>query len=75
MNDNLRHSFSPEDLGLVDSAHDESFDRLSALAAAVFDVPVSLVSIVQFEQDRQYFKSSVGLGEEWARRRETPLSH
>jgi len=38
-------------------------------------VPVSLVSIVDFDGDRQFFASAKGLGEPWATKRETPLSH
>ena len=59
--------------GLLDSPSDESFDRLSRLAAKVVNAPVALVSAV--DQDRQFFKSCLGLPEPWATRRETPLSH
>ena len=44
--------------GIMDSAPEERFDRITRLAAALFDVPVSMVSLV--EKDRQWFKSSVG---------------
>ena len=58
---------------LVDSPPDESFDRLTRLAAKVVGAPVALVSAV--DRDRQFFKSCLGLPEPWATRRETPLSH
>ncbi|MDB5937281.1 MAG: hypothetical protein JWQ01_4625, partial [Massilia sp.] len=46
-------------LGILDTAAEERFDQLTRLAAAAFDVPVSLVSLV--DQDRQWFKSRQGL--------------
>ena len=58
---------------LLDSPPDESFDRLTRLAAKVVNAPVALVSAV--DRDRQFFKSCLGLPEPWATRRETPLSH
>ena len=72
---NLIYPFSLGALGLVDSPPETSFDNLTQLATAIFDVPVALVSIVEFENDRQYFKSQQGLPEPWATRRQTPLSH
>lgn len=52
-------------LGLLDTAAEERFDRLTRLAAAVFDCPIALVSLV--DRDRQWFKSCIGLDA-----RETP---
>jgi DNA-binding response OmpR family regulator len=62
-----------EDTGLLDTAPEESFDSLTALAARLLDVPTVLVSLV--DKDRQFFKSHVGLPSPWAESRETPLSH
>ena len=58
---------------LLDSPPDETFDRLTRLATRLLGAPVSLISLV--DNDRQFFKSSVGLSEPWASARETPLSH
>jgi len=58
---------------LLDSPVSSEFDELTALAAKLIDVPVVLVSLV--DKDRQFFKSQFGLGEPWASKRETPLSH
>lgn len=58
---------------LRDATADAAFDRLTRLAARVLGVPVALVSVV--DADRQIFKGAIGLGEPWASRRETPLSH
>jgi GAF domain len=58
---------------LLDTPPEESFDRLTRLAAKVVNAPVALVSAV--DHDRQFFKSCLGLPEPWATERETPLSH
>ena len=58
---------------LLDSPAEPAFDRLTSLATTVLDVPVALVSLV--DEDRQFFKSCIGLPEPWAALRETPLSH
>ena len=58
---------------LLDSPAEPAFDRLTSLATTVLDVPVALVSLV--DEDRQFFKSCIGLPEPWASLRETPLSH
>ncbi|WP_306397937.1 sensor histidine kinase [Telluria beijingensis] len=47
------------DLDLLDSPPDERFDRITRLAARLFDVPTALVSLV--DADRQWFKSRVGM--------------
>jgi PAS domain S-box-containing protein len=58
--------------GLLDSAAEEAFDRLTRLASRVLNVPVALVSLVT--SDRQFFKSAFGLSSPWDICRETPLS-
>lgn len=50
---------SLQSLGLLDSAPEERFDRLTRLAKRLFDVPVCLVTLV--DSDRQWFKSNIGL--------------
>ncbi len=62
-------------LELVDSPPEEVFDKFTRLVARVLAVPVSLVSIVDEAQGRQFFKSALGLTCEYDERRETPLSH
>jgi signal transduction histidine kinase len=59
--------------GLLDSPPEEAFDRLTRLVMRVLGVPVALVTLV--DDDRQFFKSCVGLPEPWATKRETPLTH
>jgi EAL domain-containing protein (putative c-di-GMP-specific phosphodiesterase class I)/GGDEF domain-containing protein len=47
------------DLKLLDSAPSEAFDRITRLAAQLFNVPISAVSLTDI--DRQWFKSRVGV--------------
>ncbi len=58
---------------LLDTPPEQAFDRFTRLASHVLDVPVALVSLV--DEDRQFFKSCIGLPEPWSSARETPLSH
>jgi phosphoribosyl 1,2-cyclic phosphodiesterase/CheY-like chemotaxis protein len=48
-------------LNLLDTEPEERFDRYTRIAAALFDVPVALVTLV--DEDRQWFKSCVGTNE------------
>ena len=59
--------------GLLDSPAEDRFDALTDLAIRILRAPVALVSLV--DEDRQFFKSCVGLPEPWASQRWTPLSH
>lgn len=58
---------------LLDTDPEPVFDSLTALASKALNVPVALLSLV--DEDRQFFKSALGLPEPWASRRETPHSH
>ncbi len=60
-------------VNLLDTPDEIAFDRLTRLVAKLLRAPVALVSLV--DENRQYFKSIVGLPEPWASDRETPLSH
>ncbi len=46
-------------LGLLDTDPEERFDRIVRLAASVLDMPIATVSLV--DEDRQWFKSKLGL--------------
>jgi phosphoribosyl 1,2-cyclic phosphodiesterase len=46
-------------LGVLDTPPEDRFDRTTRLAAALFNVPVALVSLV--DADRQWFKSCFGV--------------
>ncbi|HEY6038803.1 MAG TPA: GAF domain-containing protein, partial [Kofleriaceae bacterium] len=45
---------------VLDTAPEPSFDRITALVSRVLDVPIALVSLI--DDERQWFKSCVGLG-------------
>ncbi|NBB85019.1 MAG: PAS domain S-box protein [Bacteroidetes bacterium] len=53
--------------GIMDTPAEEAFDRLTRLAARVLDVPIALITLL--DDERQWFKSCVGLD-----RDETPRS-
>lgn len=59
--------------GLMDSEQEVAFDRLTAFAQRILDVPMVLISLV--DDQRQFFKSAVGLTGDAAITREGPLSH
>jgi diguanylate cyclase (GGDEF)-like protein len=52
-------------LNILDTSTEERFDRLTRMAKRMFGVPIALVSII--DENRQWFKSCIGLGV-----RETP---
>jgi GAF domain-containing protein len=58
---------------ILDTPREEEFDRITRLAARATSSPIALLTFV--DDRRQWFKSSFGLNEPWATRRETPLSH
>jgi PAS domain S-box-containing protein len=47
-------------LAILDTPPEKSFDDLNALTAAICEVPICLISLV--ESNRQWFKSEIGLG-------------
>lgn len=44
---------------ILDSAPEDAFDRLTRIAASVFEMPISLVTFI--DEQRQWIKSAVGL--------------
>lgn len=46
-------------LNILDTPPEYRFDRITDLAAQIFDVPIALVTLV--DTDRQWFKSCIGL--------------
>lgn len=45
---------------ILDTPPEERFDRIVEFAAAEFDVPVALLSLI--DENRQWFKSKIGVG-------------
>jgi GAF domain-containing protein len=61
------------DAGLLTDTPEEAFDRFTRLAAMIVEVPITLFTVV--DDENQYFKSQHGLQEPLATTRQTPLSH
>jgi GAF domain-containing protein len=53
---------------ILDTPSEESFDRITRLVAAWYDTPMAFITLL--DEDRQWFKSCVGLDRE-----ETPRTH
>jgi GAF domain-containing protein/phospho-acceptor domain-containing protein len=60
-------------LSFLDTRPEPEFDRITCFATSVLKTPTALLTLV--DDQRQWFKSCVGLPEPWATVRETPLSH
>ncbi|MEU4623548.1 ATP-binding protein [Actinoplanes sp. NPDC023801] len=59
--------------GLIGDRLFPGLDRLTEMATRMLSAPIALVSLV--DADRQWFASMVGLPEQWANARQTPLTH
>ncbi len=57
--------------GLLDSPPEEVYDRITRAAANALDAPHAALSLI--DVDRQFFKSTVGIGGTSAEERQTPL--
>ena len=60
-------------LELLDSPPEERFDRITRIAQRLFDVPIAVVSLV--DEDRQWFKSKVGIDAEETSREVSFCAH
>ena len=60
-------------LNLLDTSPSESFDRLTRLASRLLDAPVSTISLT--DNDRQWFKSRVGVDLTEIPREQAPCSY
>lgn len=57
--DEARRIAQLRSLGVLDSLPEEAFDHITALASAICETPIALISLV--DENRQWFKSRVGL--------------
>lgn len=48
-----------EQYGILDTPHEEPFERIAALARLIFDTPIVLISLL--DDRRQWFKTNIGL--------------
>ncbi|TDB68223.1 PAS domain S-box protein [Arundinibacter roseus] len=58
-----------KDYTILDTLPEEEFDRLTKVASIVCGMPISLVTLL--DEDRQWFKSKVGLDEEFTPRKDS----
>ena len=56
--DETRRLATLQRLAVLDTGPEERFDKLTRIAAALFDVPITLISMV--DENRQWFKSTCG---------------
>lgn len=63
------------DVGMF--SHDKTpvFDRVVETARMLLDSKISLISLIDEEKDRQFFKAEIGLSLPWSIRRETSLNY
>ncbi|GAB4391766.1 MAG: GAF domain-containing sensor histidine kinase [Kiloniellaceae bacterium] len=59
--------------GILDTPPEPVFDRISSVAAAVFNAPIALVSLV--DRERQWFKAAHGLDVQQTSRRGSFCAH
>jgi GAF domain-containing protein len=52
---------------ILDTPPEEAFDRITRMATKIFDVPVSLVSLI--DEERQWWKSCIGVDQRQTDRR------
>ena len=71
----MKIPFSLAELKLVDAPPEKAYDDLTELAAKMLAVPLALVTIIDTERKRQYFKSIYDPSAMWAGAQEAPLAH
>ncbi len=59
--------------GLLDTAPEPEFDRITRLVTAALNVPIAAITLV--DRDRQWFKSAIGLKKRQTPRAESFCSH
>jgi signal transduction histidine kinase/ActR/RegA family two-component response regulator len=62
-------------IGILDGETEKAFDRIVELVARTLGCPISLISIIDRDQDRQFFKAAHGLTPPVSDCRQTPLAY
>lgn len=62
-------------LGILDGPEEPEFDSLTRLARRTLGSRVALFTIIDAPNQREFFKSSNGVTDDWSEKRETPLTH
>ena len=57
MEEEVKRLMELKEYSILDSEHEEKFERITALASRIFDVPICLVSLVDI--GRQWFMSNL----------------
>lgn len=73
LDDEQRRLASLHSLHLLDTPAERRFDRITALAQRLFNMPIALITLI--DRDRQWFKSSVGVSESGTPRNESFCTH
>eukprot|EP00804_Cyclotella_cryptica_P021470 CCRYP_005801-RB/>CCRYP_005801-RB protein AED:0.03 eAED:0.03 QI:539/1/1/1/0.8/1/6/757/749 len=61
LNEEVKRLMALKEYSILDTEHEEQFERITALASRIFEAPICLVSLVDI--GRQWFKSNTGLGD------------
>ncbi|MFZ3585275.1 GAF domain-containing sensor histidine kinase [Loktanella sp. DJP18] len=70
----MAKSYTFQSLGLMDDTPDEAILNITKLAAHILKSPVALTSLLEENKNRQFFAASVGLSEDLAASRQTPIN-
>ncbi len=62
-----------QSIGLLDTAAEEPYDRISRIASRMMSAPIATVTLI--DRDRQFYKACVGIPEPLSTSRETPLDY
>ncbi|MBC7673864.1 MAG: GAF domain-containing sensor histidine kinase [Polaromonas sp.] len=62
-----------ESIGLLDTATEEPYDRISRIASRMMSAPIATVTLI--DRDRQFYKACVGIPEPLSTTRETSLDY
>ncbi len=62
-----------QDTQLLDTPPEPAFDRLTAQATRALSAPVSVITLI--DKDRQFFKSTAGMGPPLSETRQNPISY